>query len=279
MTRNMKNTHLKTLGPTAADFVITLHERSQILFGLADVMAITGLTYVSARSFVRTLVERGLATRLKPGLYILVPFEMGKEKEFAGDPYLVASVLAGGKNYYLSHGTAMDIHRMVTQPQFVIYVSTSKRIHPKTIMGTEFRFITCKKRVLFGITDHWVTKQKTVKVSDIERTIIDGLRQPEYCGGLTEVAKGLWMQREKVSPQRLMRYAIRLNVGAVIRRLGFLLELYEMTSKEITKVLRKHLTRTYVTLDPLLPVQGKYLHRWRLRLNVEPDEFHAVVRT
>lgn len=279
MIRNMKKNHIKTLGPTAADLVTTLHERSQTLFGLADVMAITGLTYVSARSFVRTLVERGLATRLKPGLYILVPFEMGKEKEFAGDPYLVASVLAGGKNYYLSHGTAMDIHRMVTQPQFVVYVSTSKRIHPKTIMGTEFRFIVCKKRALFGITDYWVTKQKTVKVSDIERTIIDGLRQPEYCGGLTDVAKGLWMQREKVSQERLMRYAIRLNVGAVIRRLGFLLELYELTTEEITNVLRKHLTRTYVPLDPLLPAQGKYLHRWRLRLNVEPEEFHAVVRT
>ncbi len=279
MTRNMKKHHLKTLGSRAADLVTTLHERSQTLFGLADVMAITGLTYVSARSFVRTLVERGLVTRLKPGLYILVPFEMGKDKEFAGEPYLVASVLAGGKNYYLSHGTAMEIHQMVTQPQLVVYVSTSKRMHPKTIMGTEFRFITCQKRALFGITDYWVTKQKTVRVSDIERTVIDGFRQPDYCGGLTEVAKGLWMQRDRVSQERLMRYAIRLNVGAVIRRLGFLLELYEMATDEITKPLRKRLTRTYVPLDPLLPVQGKYLHRWRLRLNVEPEEFHAVVRT
>lgn len=278
MTRNVKKV-LKTLGPTAANFVTTLYERNQTLFGLADVKEITGLSYFSAGSIARTLVERGLATRLKPGLYILVPFEMGKDKEFAGEPYLVASVLAGGKNYYLSHGTAMDIHQMVTQPQLIVYVSTSKRIHPKTIMGTEFRFITCKKKALFGITDYWVTKQKTVKVSDIERTLIDGLRQPQYCGGLTEVAKGLWMQREKASPERLMRYAIRLDVGAVIRRLGFLLELYEMATGEISKALRKRLTLTYVPLDPALPSRGKYLHRWRLRLNVEPEELHAVGRT
>ena len=277
MTHNMK--YIKTLGSTAANLVTTLHDRNQTLFGLADVKAITGLSYASAKAFVHTLVKRGLVTRLKPGLYILVPFEMGKDKEFAGEPYLVASVLAGGKQYYLSHGTAMDIHQMVTQPQLVVYVSTSKRIHPKTIMGTEFRFITCKRKALFGMTDYWVTKQKTVKVSDIERTVIDGLRHPEYCGGLTEVAKGLWMQREKVSPEQLMRYAIRLDVGAVIRRLGFLLELYEMATEEITKTLRKRLTRTYVPLDPLLPIQGKHLHRWRLRLNVEPEEFHAVVRT
>jgi len=270
---------IKTLGSQAAKFVTTLHERNQTLFGVADVKTITGLTDTSARSFVRTLVERGLVTRLKPGLFILVPFEMGKDKEFAGDPYLVASVLAGGKSYYLSHGTAMEIHQMVTQPQLVVYVSTSERLQSRLIMGTEFRFITCKKKALFGITDYWVTKQKTVKVSDIERTVIDGLRQPQYCGGLTEVAKGLWIQREKVSPERLMRYAIRLNVGAVIRRLGFLLELYEMATGEISKALTKRLTLTYVPLDPALPSRGKYLHRWRLRLNVEPEELHAVGRT
>jgi predicted transcriptional regulator of viral defense system len=204
---------------------------------------------------------------------------MGKDKEFAGDPYLVASVLAGGKSYYLSHGTAMEIHQMVTQPQLVVYVSTSERLQSRLIMGTEFRFITCKKKSFFGIIDYWATKQKTVKVSDIERTVIDGLRQPEYCGGLTEVAKGLWMQRESVSPERLMRYSIRLNVGAVMRRLGFLLELYEMGTDKIIGALRERLTNSYVLLDPVLPGQGKYLHRWRLRLNVEPDELRSLVRT
>ena len=270
---------MKTLGSQAAKFVTTLHERNQTLFGVADVKTITGLTDTSARSFVRTLVERGLVTRLKPGLFILVPFEMGKDKEFAGDPYLVASVLAGGKSYYLSHGTAMEIHQMVTQPQLVVYVSTSERLQSRLIMGTEFRFITCKKKSFFGIIDYWATKQKTVKVSDIERTVIDGLRQPEYCGGLTEVAKGLWMQRESVSPERLMRYSIRLNVGAVMRRLGFLLELYEMGTDKIIGALRERLTNSYVLLDPVLPGQGKYLHRWRLRLNVEPDELRSLVTT
>ena len=270
---------IQTLGSQAAKFVTTLHERNQTLFGVADVKTITGLTDTSARSFVRTLVERGLVTRLKPGLFILVPFEMGKDKEFAGDPYLVASVLAGGKSYYLSHGTAMEIHQMVTQPQLVVYVSTSERLQSRLIMGTEFRFITCKKKSFFGIIDYWATKQKTVKVSDIERTVIDGLRQPEYCGGLTEVAKGLWMQRESVSPERLMRYSIRLNVGAVMRRLGFLLELYEMGTDKIIGALRERLTNSYVLLDPVLPGQGKYLHRWRLRLNVEPDELRSLVTT
>jgi predicted transcriptional regulator of viral defense system len=278
LAKNIKKT-AKTLGPQAARFVIALHERNQTIFGLRDVKAITGKTEISARSFVRTLVDRGLVTRLKPGLYILVPFEMGEDREYMGDPLLVAKALVGGRDYYLSHATAMEIHQMVTQPQLVVYVSTPERSRPRVIMGTEFRFVFCRKKSLFGVAEHWVSKQEKVQVSDLERTVIDGLKNPEYCGGLTEVAKGLWMQRHKVSAERLMRYAVRLNVGAVIRRLGFLLELYEIATEEITRVLRDQLTNSYAPLDPALPANGKHVHRWRLHVNVRPDELLSVVRT
>jgi len=268
----------KTLGPLAASLVTTLHERNKVLFGIGEVKAITGLSEASARSFVRSLVDRGVVTRLKPGLFILVPFELGKETEYMGHPWLLAKALAGGDDYYLSHGTAMEAHQMITQPQLVVYVSSPKPKRTRSIMGTEFRFVRSRKKQLFGIEEQWATKQEKVRVSDIDRTIIDGFKQPEYCGGITEVAKGLWIQRDKVSPERLVEYAIRLNIGAVIRRLGYLLELYELGTDKTAKALTNRLTNTYVPLDPVLPSQGKHLHRWRLRLNVEPEEILSVVR-
>ena len=269
----------KTLGPEAARLVTALHERSKALFTLADVAAITRLREASARSFVRKLVNRAVATRLKPGLFMLVPFELGREREYLGDPLLVAKALVGGRDYYLSHGTAMEIHQMVTQPRLVIYVTTTRSIRPRTIGGTEFRFARCQRRHLFGIVPHWVIKRETVQVSDLERTVIDGLHRPEYCGGLSEVAKGLWIRREKIQAERLVEYALRLSVGAVIRRLGFLLELYEIGTPEALRALQRRLTATYVVLDPVLPPEGKYFHRWRLRLNVGPEELRAVAWT
>ena len=116
-------------------------------------------------------------------------------------------------------------------------------------------------------------------MSDLERTIIDGLKQPEHCGGLTEVAKGLWMRREDVKVDRLVQYAKRIGVGAVVRRLGFLLETYEMAAPPDLDRVRAGLTATYVRLDPVLPAEGKRLRRWRLQLNVDPQELRAVVRT
>ena len=71
---------------------------------------------------------------------------------------------------------------------------------------------------MFGLTRIWLSKEHPVQVSDIERTIIDGLRQPAYVGGITEVAKGLWMKRDDISVETLIGYAKRLDIGAVIRR-------------------------------------------------------------
>lgn len=273
------STSFKTLGPQAARLVTTLHERSRAVFRLEDVRDITGLSEVSARSFVRKLVDRGVATRLKPGLYVLVPFELGRERQYSGNPLVVVREIMQGEDYYLSHATAMEIHGMTTQPQLIVMVTTPAPRRSVTVLGVEFRFVRCQRKHLFGLTEHWVTKQEKVRVSDLERTIIDGLKQPEHCGGLTEVAKGLWMRRQDMAVDRLVQYARRIGVGAVVRRLGFLLETYEIAGAPVLDRLRNSLTATYVRLDPILPAEGKHLRRWRLQLNVDSEELRAAVGT
>ena len=270
---------LKTLGPQAAHLVAELHEHGKTLFSHADVEEITSLQAKSARNFVASLVHRGVATRLKPGLFILVPFELGHESDYLGSPYVVAGELVGSADYYVSHASAMDLHQMVTQPQLVVYTTTTQAIRPRVVLGTEFRFVRCKPEHLFGSTQHWVTKTEKVQVSDLERTIIDGLKQSEYCGGFTEVAKGFWMRRDDIDHGKLVDYALRLDVGAVIRRLGFLLETFQVDAPRELERLQQKLTATYATLDPLLPDEGKFMARWRLRLNVDRDEIVSIVRT
>jgi predicted transcriptional regulator of viral defense system len=274
-----QNNPSKTLGPRSALLVTALHERGRPIFNLADARGITGLKETSARTLVHKLVGRGMATRLRPGVFQLVPLELGRESEYLGNPYVVARELMAGKPYYLSHASAMDIHDMVTQPQLVIWVTSPKPMRGRSVLGTEFRFVRCKPEHFFGTTDHWVSKQEKVTVSDLERTVLDGLRQPEYCGGVTEVAKGMWIRRADMNVARLIEYALRLSVGAVTRRLGFLLEIYDVGTASDREQLREHVTGTYSLLDPVMPSQGKYTGRWHLRLNVDPDEFRAVIGT
>lgn len=269
----------KTLGPQAARFVVMLHERGRTLFTHADAEEITGLRPKSARNLVAGLVNRGVATRLKPGLFILVPFELGRERDYLGNPYVVARALADTPEYYVSHASAMDLHQMVTQPQLAVFVTSPKAIRPRVVLGVEFRFVRCKPEDMFGIIDVWATKTERVRVSDLERTVIDGLKQPEHCGGLTEVAKGLSIRRDAIAVTKLVDYALRLDVGAVVRRLGFLLETFEADDPVEIERLRAALTATYAPLDPLMPAEGPWSSRWRVRVNVEPEELRALVRT
>ncbi len=269
----------KTLGTQSARLVVTLHEEGRSVFTLSDVERITELRRLSARSFVRSLVDRGVATRLRPGLFGLVPFELGHEREYLGNPYVVARELAGQTDYYISHASAMDIHGMLTQPQLVVYVTSPHPKRNRVVLGMQFHFIECKVSQFFGVSEHWANKQDKVMVSDLERTILDGLKQPRYCGGITEVAKGFWMRRADVNSGKLVDYALKLGIGAVIRRLGYLMETYRIDAPNEIKRLSKHLTSTYDLLDPLLPSEGKFNARWRLRLNVSEEELRAVVGT
>jgi predicted transcriptional regulator of viral defense system len=273
------NLKLKTIGPRLAFLVAELYERQKTIFTNQDVEAITGLSANSARGLANRLVARGIATRLKPGLFILVPAELGHERDYLGDPYIVAAEIVNGKDYFISHGSAMDIHQMVTQPQFAVYATITQSVRPRAVLGTQFHFIRCKPEHFFGGMDHWTTKTRKIKVSDLERTVIDGLRQSEYCGGFSEVAKGFWMRQQSIDVKKLVEYALMLDIGALYRRLGYLLELFETKETGQLELLRKKLTATYALLDPMLPAEGKFIARWRLRLNVSPEEIKTIVRT
>ena len=273
------NITAKTMGWRAAQLITELNAQRRSTFTLADVERITGLIQVSARSLVSKARRRGLVTRLKPGLYSLVPFELGHATEYIGDPYLLVEDLVADQTHYLAYATAFELHRMVTQPTFTIYVSCLRPPRRQTVGGYSYRFVRTTPQQIFGLTKLWITKEKSVTISDMERTIIDGLRYPLYANGVSEVAKGLWIKRTDLSVTTLVEYAMRLNVGAVIRRLGYLLELFELADAATLGQLRQPLTATYQRLDPVFPAGGPHLSRWKLQLNVAPEELLAVRST
>lgn len=279
---HMKNNEVpKTLGPLAAHLVTMLYSRNRQIFHFQEAEEILG-GRAPASKVLTQLINNGIASRLKSGTFRLIPFELGFEREYLGNPYVVARELvqSGHKGikeeYYLSYGSAFDLHQMVTQPQLIVYVSLPRMIRSRTIQGTEFRFVRCKAEDLFGITEMWIDKNEKVRVSDLERTLIDGLKQPGYCGGFSEVAKGFSMKHQAIDPQKLIDYAMKLGVGAVNRRLGYLMEIYNIGLRIHWEFLLMTLSSTYQLLDPELPAEGHHIARWRLRLNVPEEELIAI---
>lgn len=132
---------------------------------------------------------------------------------------------------------------------------------------------------MFGIQKFWIEKYKSIQISDLERTIIVGLKNSQYFGEIIEIAKGIWIKKDSIDIKKLVSYALFLDSGVVIRRLGYLLELFDLGAKEERELLEKKLTKTYALLDPDLFQEGKFLAKWKLRLNVSTDEILSAVRT
>jgi predicted transcriptional regulator of viral defense system len=94
----------------AHQLLTALYDRAQTTFTLRDVERITGLRPSLASSLIHKAAKRGLVSRLKRGLFVIVPPELGSATEYSGNPYLVARQLAGDAQYFGSHASSMELH-------------------------------------------------------------------------------------------------------------------------------------------------------------------------
>ena len=102
--------------------------------------------------------------------------------------------------------------------------------------------------------------------------------RPEYAGGIVEIAKALEASKNKIDFNKLLVYATRFKSQAVIKRLGFLLELFEINTSIIND-LQKEKTALYILLDPGLPESGRMRSRWSIRQNLETETIKSAIFT
>lgn len=269
----------KTLGATGARLLATLAERNQLVFSVADAQAILGSSYDAALQTLRRLDRVGWLVRLTAGRYAIVPLSSADLATPQVNRYVIGRELLRDTLYYVSHDSALDIHNMLTRPVVTVILTTPRRLANRDILGVPYRFIYAPPSALWGCGPAWVTPYEQVIVSDLERTILDGLARPDLCAGVDQVATGLWMRHDDLDWDRLTEYAQRLGIRAVAQRLGYLLELYGLGTPPTVRALQELVGTAYARLDPLLPDDGPYLARWRLRLNLEPETLRSIVRT
>ena len=269
----------KTLGSTGARLLKALAEANRTVFSVADAREILGSRYNATLQTLGRLARAGWLVRLRAGTYAVVPLSAGDEAAPEANRHVIARELVGKAPYYLSHETAMEIHNMLTRPVTRVIITTPRRLANREILGVPYRFVYASPSSLWGSEPVWVTPYEQVTASDLERTILDGLARPDLCAGVSQVATGLWMRQDDCSWAKIVDYARKLDVGAVAQRLGYLLELFRLGTPSVIDDLQQMVTTSYALLDPLLPDEGHYLARWRLRLNLEPESLQAVVRS
>jgi len=150
-----------------------------------------GLSENYFRQALHHLARSGWLVRLRKGLYAISSSVPGVT---AAHEFEIAMMLA--KPAAISHWSAMHFHGLTDQaPRKVFVLTTVGGRTPRpsvgekgrgcAIGGTEYKFIQVRPDRFFGTEKVWVNDAR-VTITDPERTLIDGLSMPQYCGDFSE---------------------------------------------------------------------------------------------
>jgi len=273
----MKNKYIST---QSNELLSYLNEQNRNCFGYSLAYKALPESKASAvRELLSDMTKRGLLMRLKEGIYYVIPYEKNA-LNFMPDWHLIAGQLVNDAQHYIGYYSAMQIHNLITQPSLKEQIVVSKQIRPSEIKIKEvpFQFIYHNHKHFFGEKKMWIDSFNKVLCSDLEKTIIDCLFKPEYAGGIVEVAKAMYASKDKIKYDTLLEYAKKFDSQAVIKRLGFLLEILDINTHVIQE-LQKMKTASYVVLDTELPKTGKRISRWSIQQNLETQTIISAIYT
>jgi len=262
-----------SLSDTEASFLTTLAASGKQIFATKDAYDVLGEGKATRDALAR-LVDKGWLERLEKGKYLIVPLEAGPNRTWTEDAYVIAGHL-------VSHGTvgywsALNYWNLTEQVPRVTYVQTTARKERRTpqVLGMRFRIVRVKPRKFFGCHAYRAGEFR-VKVTDREKTIVDCLDRPELSGGVAQVSEALLAGDEDFNWDRMTDYLRCFGSGAVVKRLGFLVESVELTHPPKRAILHEWLdllTAGISRLDPSTPRKShRIATRWRIEINL-PEE-------
>jgi predicted transcriptional regulator of viral defense system len=185
------------------------------------------------------------------------------------------------KNYYVGYYSALQIHKLITQPSITEIIVTDVQIKPSNIeiQGVRFQFVYHNKNRFFGIQNSWIDDFNRVKSSDLEKTLVDSFIHPQYSNGMIEIAKAVYESRNKINQSKIMDYFTRSENKVAARRYAFICDLLEIGSSYHESLLQNNLSGSFLLLDTSAPDEGKINTRYELKINRDINTIKEAIYT
>jgi len=259
----------KGLSRTGARLLSTISaEKRSEIFTIEDAEEAIGITGGRLRKLLFGLTRNKWIERVERGKYLILPLESGPGASYSTHPYVIARKLASP--YYVGFASALNYYGITEQVGRTTYIVTAKQKRPLRFHAEDYCFIHLSKGRFFGTREEWIGDLK-FNISEKEKTVVDCLFIPKYSGGLTDVAKAF---REKLDYEKLYAYAVRMNDLATLKRLGYILDLLKIKTRNTERLLAK-VAGGYCLLDTGGPKTGQKNRKWRVIENIARSDLRV----
>ena len=157
--------------------------------------------------------KKGLIRSVRRDCYAVVSL---KTRELAATPFEIASHIA--ENTWISHLSAFEYYGAADRRGGDVWVSSETSFR-------EFEFDGCRSHCLSGMGGFGILEREGVRVTDLERTILDGIRDMGKLGGTKELA-GCLERMPPVREQVMLDYLERYQNQFLYQKAGYLLSYF-----------------------------------------------------
>jgi len=177
----------------------------------------------------------------------------------------------------IAYWSALNIHGLTEQFPNKIYIQTTKNKKNKEVLGINYQFIKVIPKKITGIINQGVGTNQ-IRITNIEKTIIDCFDLVKYSGGFMELIRAL--KRTKLDAHKMIEYAKAIDNKAAIKRIAYLSELFNKRElKSFIKYAKTHKSKNFDLLDIFGSEDGEYNSEWNLRLNIEPENLIEIANS
>jgi predicted transcriptional regulator of viral defense system len=248
----------------------TLAQSGLRVFSLEDAFKLlqeNGLSETYSKKVLHLMGKRGDLQVLGNGLYAL-PTEL-----LSGGPLHAFEIgMKIVKKGAISHRSAMFFYQMTDQILTEVYITAPRTEEANRstrvnyfVDNTRFHIKRVDNKHFFGVKRVFI-EEAPVWITDIEKTLLDGLVDPSLCGGFREVMHAFEQSYDKINPDKFMEYINRMPV-VIAKRAGWLFEKMQCFEDLQERLVIIH-NKTIQKLNPKGIRKGSLNKRWTLMENI-----------